>query len=294
MCLALTACGTDPAAKVAAPACSLDRAADLPMAPGTSYAVVPARIDGQAVSMLLDTGDERLTIRPGAQRTLRLPIDPHHSTRVRGIGGDSVSFDAILQRLELGDTEIPQSGAAIADFPLFANTNPPLAGILGAQIMSDYEVEFNFASRHVVFWQRTGCTNVAPDWPAPYAARPLARGARNLVTLEVMIDGHPIRALLDTGAQNTILGFDAATRLGITAESRAGSRVPVFRGADGSDVFTRVAHVSDIALGGAHRKNATILVAPLHLQYADMLLGVDFLQHRDLWISYGGQIAFIR
>jgi predicted aspartyl protease len=146
----------------------------------------------------------------------------------------------------------------------------------------------------VVFWQRSGCANVAPDWPAPYATKPLARGAGNLVTLEVTINGHPVRAVLDTGAQNTILGFDAATRLGINAQSLAGSRVPVMRGSDGNDVFTRIAHVSDIAVGGAHRTNATILVAPLHLQYADMLLGVDFLQHRDVWISYGRQIAFFR
>ncbi len=264
------------------------------MAPGTPYAVVPARIDGQAVSMLLDTGDERLTIRPGAQRALRLPTDAHHRTRIQGIGGDSISFDAIIQRLELGDTEIPQSGAAIADFPIAANTNPPLAGILGTQIMSDYEVEFNFRIRRVVFWQRTGCANIAPDWPAPYATKPLTRGTGNLVTFDVTIDGHPIRALLDTGARNTTISFDAATRLGISAQSLAGSSVPVMRGSDGNDVFTRAAHVSDIAMGGAHRTNATILVAPLHLQYAEMLLGVDFLQHRDLWISYGAQIAFIR
>ncbi len=264
------------------------------MAPGTPYAVVPARIDGQAVSMLLDTSGGRLTIRPGAQRALRLATDPLHSTRIHGLGGASVSFDAILQRLELGDTEIPQARAATVEFPGAPNTDPPLAGTIGGQILSDYDVEFNFAARRVVFWQRNGCATVAPDWPAPYAATPLSRDARNQVSLNVVIDGHTVRALLTTGLNRTSIDFTAAVRLGLTAQALAGSRTSVLRGADGNDVVTRVAHVSDISIGGVHRSDAAILVAPLNLANADMLLGVDFLQHRDVWISYGGQMVFIR
>ena len=264
------------------------------MAPGTAYAIVPARIDGQPVSMLLDTGDERLAIREQVQTALRLPEDPHHTTIMHGIGGTSTAHDLIIQRFELGDTELPQSGAAVMNLPSVPVTDPPLAGVIGGQILSGYDVEFNFATRHVILWQRSDCDTVAPAWHGPYASVSLARSTGSLVTVPITINGQTLRALLDTGAQTTTISMDAASRLGLTAAGLAAARTSVSRGADGNDVFTHVTRLHSMTIGAAHRADMPVMVAPVHVPFADMMLGADFFQHHDLWIAYAGQRAFVQ
>ena len=286
----LSACSAASPSASAPAACRLDRAADLPMAPGTAYAVVPARIDGQPVSMLLDTGDERLAIREQVQAALRLPEDPHHTTIMHGIGGTSTAHDLIIQRFELGDAELPQSGAAVMNLPSVPQTDPPLAGVIGGQILSGYEVEFNFAARRVVLWQRNDCAPVAPAWRGAYASVNLERSTGSLVTMPVTINGQHLRALLDTGALTTTLSVEAATRLGLSAAAR----ISVSRGADGRDVFSHATRLHSVDLGGAHRAELPVLIAPVHIPFADIMLGADFFQRHDLWIAYAGQRAFVQ
>lgn len=294
LCL-LSACSSQaPTAADAPSACRLERAADLPMVAGTPYALVPARIDDQPVSMLLDTGDERLTITHEAQRILRLPEDTKHRTEVHGIGGTSTSFDAVIQRFELGDTELPVTGASLVDLMMHPLVDPPMAGIVGEQVMSRYDMEFDFASRHVVLWQRTGCDTIAPAWTGAWSTVDLLRGNGDLLTLDVAIDGHTIRAMLDTGALTSVIDPQAAAVLGVTAATLGAARVAVSRGADSSDVLMRRYVLRDIALGSTHVANLAVGIGAVKVPFAHMLLGVDFLQHHDLWVSYAGQKAFVR
>ena len=287
----LAACSTAPQSATPPQACHLDRVADLPMASNSPYAIIPARIDGQTVSMLLDTGDERLTIRQQVQGALRLPSDPLHRTTVHGIGGSNTLNDVIIQRFELGGTELPQTGAALVDMPAPVIVNPPLAGIIGGQILSGFDVEMNFAARRVALWQRSDCDSITPAWTGAYASAVLARSSGNLVTLSVLINGHNLRALLDTGARTTTISATAATQLGLTVLA---NRTSVSRGADGNDVFAHITRLREIVVGAAHKTDMTVLVAPITMPFADMMLGVDYWQHHRIWISYAGQRVFIQ
>jgi predicted aspartyl protease len=224
LCL-LTSCAAETPAPVAAPQiCRLERAAVLKMAAGTSYAVVPARLNGQDVSMLLDTGDEVMTITPHAKVALGLAEDHQNRTSVQGLGGIVTNNNVRIEHFELGGTELFQPSAAVAPMPSAWRGEPPLAGIIGAQVMSDYDVEFDFPGRIVTLWQRSGCGSVAPAWQGPWASARLVRGRSSLVTLDVTIEGQTVRALLDTGAQNTTIDIEAAGRLGVTAAMLARGR----------------------------------------------------------------------
>ncbi len=275
-------------------ACTKESVADLPMAPGIAWPVVVAALDGQAVSMMLDTGSERLGVRSQAAVELRLPQDRRHSTRMRGLGGTSVAYDVALQSFEIGGTELPQSGAAVIEMPAMPAARPAVAGVIGAQTLSDYDVELDFVRRHVVFWEVSGCAQVMPAWQGTWSSARLARGAGNLVSLDVDLNGQAVRALLDTGARNTTIDFETANRLGIGSAALAAGKEVVTRGADGSDVVAHVIRMQEVSVGSVRSANFPVLVSPVHLPFAGMLLGVDLLQHRDVWISYAGRELFIR
>ena len=289
----MTGC-SQPASNASVQACTRERVADLPMAPGNVWPVVVAALDGQAVSMLLDTGSERLGVGGRAALQLRLPQDLRHRTRMHGIGGDSIAYDVDIQSFELGGAEIPQSGAAIIELAGAPATRPPVAGVIGAQILDDYDVELDFIRRHVVLWQVSGCANVMPSWQGTWSSARLTRGAGDLVSLDIQINGKPIRALLDSGAQTTTIDYGTAGQLGLTKVALAASREVVTRGSDGSDLMAHVIRVQDIAVGSTHSADFPLLVSRIHLRFANMLLGADFLQHRDVWISYAGQQIFLR
>jgi hypothetical protein len=50
----------------------------------------------------------------------------------------------------------------------------------------------------------------------------------------------------------------------------------------------------DVAVGSSHSADFPVLVAPVHLPFADMMLGVDYFRHRKLWLAYAGGLAFIQ
>ena len=244
--------------------------------------------------MMLDTGSERLGVRRQAAVELRLPEDRRHSTRTRGLGGTSITYDVAVQSFEIGGTELPLAGAAVIEMPAMRAAQPAVAGVIGAQTLSDYDVEMDFVRRHVVFWQVSGCAQIVPAWQGAWSSARLARGAGNLVSLDVDLNGHAVRALLDSGARNTTIDFETANRLGIGAAALAAGKEVITRGADGSDVVAHVIRMRDVSVGSMHAADFPVLVSPVHLPFAGMLLGVDFLQHRDVWISYAGQELFIR
>jgi predicted aspartyl protease len=119
-----------------------------------------------------------------------------------------------------------------------------------------------------------------------------SRNAGNLLTMEVSVNGHILRALLDTGTRTTTINDDAARRLGLGSGSPLSA--PVIRGEDGSDIIAHTLAVTEMTVGSMPMQNGSVLVAPILIPFADMILGADRLQHHDIWVSYNSQQAFIR
>jgi hypothetical protein len=64
-------------------------------------------------------------------------------------------------------------------------------------------------------------------------------------------------------------------------------------GADGLQVDT-YQHKFDMEIGTARFDNAPIVVADLNLKDSDMLLGMDFMRHRRVWLSYSTGWVFMQ
>lgn len=91
------------------------------------------------------------------------------------------------------------------------------------------------------------------------------------------IDGHPVRVLIDTGAQTSLVLRASARRLGLTLNTINGARV--YGAGGGSDLQVAVAR---LRLAGVEIGGMRLLVAGEVGADVDMLLGEDFLSHYDL------------
>ena len=294
--LLLLADCSDEAAPVAekTAACALEKVATLPMAAGSAAIVVPARLNGQDVSMIIDTGDERTAITTRAKQALGLPDDPHTTSMIHGTGGIVRSVNALIEHFQLGDEELAERSVTVADVPITSAVQPRVAGLIGGQVLSEYDVEFDLPGRRVVLWERQRCAPHGPAWTGHWGTVRLQRGMNSLVTLDVMIDGKAVRALLDTGAMNSVLSVAEAGRLGVTAAELASARPVYSRGVDGNDVVMHFRRFGDVSVGGSDSRGFPILVGDVRVPFGEMLLGMDFLRTRRVWVDYADQTAFVQ
>ena len=262
--LALPAC---------AQACPATPAAALPLRLVDGYPIVPASIAGRPVSLLLDTGAQGMLVTPELAESLSLPL--RGLVPLYGTGGSSQARLYLLPGLRLGGTPMPDQLAPAAPLPIGVRTDPPLAGLLGASLLSRFDLTIDVPGGRLALAFPDDCP------PPQGTSAALEVSPRGEPYMPVRVNGHTLLALFDTGTRATIIDEGVAARLGITAPASANTA----RGIDGQRVA--IGHTTvQLAIGDAAPTATPVSVSALQLDRGDMLLGLDSIIGRRLWLSY--------
>jgi predicted aspartyl protease len=283
------------AGSTAAPAqdCRPTRQAGFTVTPMGNVPVVTVRINGGTAAFLFDTGAERTIMTAAAAE--RLGVDAHYeyARRMRSIGGAVAGGDARVRSFGLG-------GMALSDFRILVGAvslpsflGKPIDGLLGADFLSDYEVDLDLAHHRIMLFAPPPCPITAPAWSGPYATIEANRSLHDRLFFPVSLDGRPLAALIDTGAQLTTLDADAAAAIGVTGTALAHDPVTTLRGAAAEVVNSRAHRFAELQIDGEALRDQTIMVARLGLQDADLVLGADFLRWQRVWLSYRSHRIFL-
>ena len=259
-----------------AAACTM--VASVPVRMVESYPVVTAEVAGQAVSLIVDTGAQGMLVTPGAAGALMLPLAGMR--QVQGTGGSQEARIVRLPGLRLGGAAMPEQLAPVAPLPVDLRTEPPVAGLLGALLLSRFDVSLDLVRGQMALF-------VPGECPLPPGlAVPLEVSRYGEAFLPVRVNGTGLVALLDTGSRATLLTSGAARRLGLSAPVSANTAI----GVDGTR--QSLEHVTvRLAVGGGVERAAPVSIAPLELDEAELLLGADQLQGRALFVSYSRRVA---
>ena len=244
------------------------------------FAFVPASIGSVPVMLLLDTGAQGMLLTPGIAEALHLSVDPYGSTRMLGTGGIRNAPNVMLRGLRVGGVPMPDGSVPVAVLPGVPQTEPPLAGLLGGQFLGIYDLDLDVLHERMALYDAVGCA--APPFALPYSVLPLSVSPEGDVFVSVQINGESLLALVDTGSRASIITEQAAERLGLGGPGSAN----LARGVDGSTLPIRHLRVRSLQVGTEVTANAPISVSPLQLGQGDMLLGLDYLGRRRVWISY--------
>ena len=259
-------------------ACSRQKVAELPIRLVEGYAVVTAGLAGRTVSLLLDTGAQGMLVTPEAAASLTLPAAG--VTRIFGTGGSQEARVVMLPGLRLGGVPMPEQLAPVAPLPVLATVAPPLAGLLGASLLQHFDLELNVPGGLLTLWSGADCS------PPPGTVLPMEVSRAGEAFVPVRVNGRPLLAELDSGSRATILATDTARRLGLDAPVSANTAP----GIDGNRL--PVGHTrARLGLGDERPVDTPVSVAPLQLERGDMLLGLDQLGRRRVWILYGAGLA---
>jgi predicted aspartyl protease len=275
------------AVRAAAEECRPVRRAETAVALAGTAPLVTMTVNRGGALFLLDTGAERTILTAEAAKRLKVEAHGEYPRRMRSLGGNVSSGDAHLRNVQFAGMTLDDFRILVAAISFPRMSGSAIDGLLGADFLSSFDLDLDLPRRRLILYDRLACALAAPPWGQPFSRIPVNRSLHDRLFFPVLLDGHRVTALIDTGAQRTAIDLDTAAKLGVGPAALARDPVTTLRGV-ASEVVKSWAHrFGRLEVGGESVRDPIIVVTRLGLQDADLVLGSDFLRNRRIWLSYG-------
>jgi predicted aspartyl protease len=274
--------------------CGTSRVGEIAVATLRNAPIVTLSANGVPVTLLLDTGAEWTILTPAAAKRVGAQTPRVEFQRqIRGLAGSLATNEVELRSFTAGEVAIPWRRVRVASLNMPSVFSGPLDGVLGADTLSSFDVDLDLPHHRMVFYGKQSCPSAAPAWAEPYATIAARRSFSNHLSFPAQLDGRPVDTFIDTGAQVSLLSSRAALALGVTEAALARDRATVTLGATAERLDSHLHQFSRLEVGGEVVRNPALVVTDVSLRDADLVLGVDFLGSRRIWLSYGSQQIFL-
>ena len=266
--------------------CRLQTVADLPVNLDHNRIEVTGQVKGTDTPLVVDTGAERTLLTDSTVSYLLLARSKLSTTQLVGVGGAVTDAD-VYADLELGHASFGQQ-LAVANIP-------EIGGLVGGDMLSDYDVEFDLPDKRFRLWRTAGSCGAADlPWQGPRTTIPIRVTGGEHLRVPVAIDGKPVEAILDSGAAISLLRADVAQELGVTYATLTADPSVLIHGVDGHTIRVYRHRFDTLTLGNERIVGPRIGVDENPLASTEMLLGVDYLRRRRVWISYRTEQMFVQ
>jgi len=285
--------------------CEMTSVAPLPVTMQGMRALLPAKINGQDVQFVVDSGAFFSSISPANAAKFKLPRTAlPFGTYFPGATGDADAEIGVVKVLTLAKTDIKNIQFLVG----FSEAGEGSAGLLGQNILGVFDVEYDLAKGVIHLWHTKGCSgkNDMVYWSAtaPEAVIDLDPNQRDYVSSTrgpVYVNGVRMTAIFDTGATSTVMTRGAAARAGISPNDPGVVPSGSMRGIGMRTVKSWIAPIKSFKIGEEDIRNNKIQFADLELTNADILVGADFFlahhifvsnQQHKLYLTYNGGPVF--
>ena len=257
--------------------------------------VVPVIIDSGKEKLLLDTGGRVSQISRATAKSLDLPIRGS-DMRLSDLAGNVSGSQTTAKRLMLGLKEEKDVQLGIAPNPDLG-TKLPYDGLLATDLFVDADLDMDFGARRLTAFSTNHCPGQVVYWPANEVAAVPVTVRDNLITIPIQVDGKTMTAVMDTGAQYTVMNLALARRLfGLTPDS---PDMKPLTETSGERSITAYRHVFDqLTFRGVTVKNLEIYLMPDQMAFRgslrnvggddtvpDVIIGMDVLRHLHVYFA---------
>ncbi len=271
--------------------CGLRLRTEVPVTVIRNVPFVVVAINGLPATLILDTGAQTMLLTQSAVKRLGLRTDSRAPVTVRGTGGQTRSWPAILQRFAVGEVALPDQHAAVLpfDLPEIGGTRPE--GLLGVDVLSRFEVDLNLPQRRMVLYSGRPCEGEPLPMPGRILEVEAPSARRNRLVIQAELDGRPLTALLDSGTQDSIVMAEAA---GLTLAMLADSPLVMLRGAGPQLTEGRRHRFARLLLGDEQFRDVRLTVMHRQSDEDEMIIGMDYMAARRIWLAYPRRKVFIQ
>jgi predicted aspartyl protease len=284
---------------MAASNCQLAQIADWSVRIIAGHLVVDGSVNGNKVGVALDTGGISGITRPAADR-LGLTRRTARGYRLWGVGGEAYVESSLVGEFKVGELTRKDWDVMVAGDRDFG---PSIDVILGEDVFSQVDLEFDLHHGRVRLFQAKGCESVVLAYWARQGASQVDLGQSQQIVVPVKINGQPVQAVLDSGAPHSVLDKAAAARVGVGPESPGVAPFGQTTGVGPGSVPFWSAPIQTFVIGDEAIDDTRILFADLFkdatytTHYAsriqqkveflpEMLLGADFLRAHRVYVAH--------
>jgi hypothetical protein len=202
----------------------------------------------------------------------------HGSRPIVGAGG-TVSDAAVVDPVSLREYFVVPRGRG---------GDPREAGVLGAPLYSDHDLELDFQARKINLYLPEHC-DAGRAYRAPdFVAVPLRSDQFGRAFVTVTLDGRPLNALIDTGATDTTMSLAVAQRLfGLSPGGTGTDRIGAGRDIHGNLLTTYRHRFRALNLGRLHIAAPQVDLADAACEPGvDLILGMSELRRMRLFFAF--------
>ncbi len=277
--------------------CSYEKIAQIPLRNVGGYIIGEIQINGYFVSVIIDTGSEGSLISRQGAEMLHLTIDPSQQTILMGSKGERKLVQNILvDNMRIGTYDFDNLSIPMGNLPEYPRIKPAIIGLIGGDILSNFDLEFSLQSQKLTLWNVTNHSilcMVPPFWRFKGNDTDLKQNGYRIFT-QVKVDHFPLKALIDSGARSKIIAESTVKKMGIHPDMLATYPGGLASAIGSKDIIYHWYQFHSFEMGGLTEFKPILTVSPLY-DDADMLIGSDWFAAYEIWISYKrGKLYFIR
>ncbi|HWK74632.1 MAG TPA: aspartyl protease family protein [Povalibacter sp.] len=237
--------------------------------------LAPVIINGQGpFRLIVDTGANQSVLTTKLATALGLEISPEHTVKLHGVTGSVLVPIVAVDRFETGD--LVQLGL---ELPVMNSVMGGAEGILGMQGFAGKRITVDFVHDRISIEDSRG-----QRAPRDFITVPATLRFNRLLLVNGEVDGIPVRAVIDTGAQQTL--GNRALRDALLRRGRFGLRGSSTQviGLTEEEQRGDVIHTPPIRLGGAQISNIYVVYGDIRVfelwglkRQPALLVGMDVL-----------------
>ena len=242
----------------------------------------PVFIDGQGpFRFVLDTGATTVALSRDAATLLGLRLDRARQVQLRGTTGATMVPQIAVDRVEIGDFLVENQRVILVD-DAFGGAD----GVLATRLLSDRRIFVEFRKDRIEITRSRG-------QPAPlgFTTIPVKFASRQVPWVDAWIGPVKVKAVIDTGAQQTLGNLALRVALAAARRRTMELRNEGVIGVTGDVQEGQSAGVPVIRLGNVQISNARVNFVDLHifehwrmLDEPAILIGMDVIGVLDTFI----------
>jgi hypothetical protein len=167
-------------------------------------------------------------------------------------------------------------------------------GLLGRDYLALFDMDLDVQAHRLTLYQVNDCAGRFLPWTSTYTSIPVTIPPGEAVILPVMIDGKPLRAMLDSGATSSFLAAPGMYKLGLQQANLSADPTGDISGLGARVVIVHRHRFATLTVGNQTIQAPSLWVEPIRLSpIVDMLLGADWLAGRRIWLSFATKQLFL-